>query len=299
MIAAVRDVHSIGSLTFERRLSDAAQRNDSLLCVGLDPVLDRLPAPLRNMTDVAEAIVAFNTGIIEATSDLVSVYKPNLAFYLAHGEAGVRALAETRRRIPGHIPVLLDAKVGDVGSTAEAYATAYFDTWGFDAVTVNPYLGEDSLAPFLRRADRGVIVVCKTSNPGSADYQDRNIDGQPLHQVVAASLAETTLRLRGPASGWSSLGIVAGANYPEQSERLRELLPHALFLIPGYGAQGGRAADAIRSLVRGTHGNLEGGLVSSSRGLLFPEAGATKDRRAWDSAIDQALRRAIEDLTGR
>ena len=125
---------------------------------------------LRSTTepDVTRAIVSFNAGVIAATSDLVCAYKPNLGFYLAYGAAGVAALEETRRLIPAHIPVILDAKVGDIGSTAEAYATGYFDTWDFDAVTVNPYLGEDSLAPFLLARDRGVIVVCKTSNPGSA-----------------------------------------------------------------------------------------------------------------------------------
>ncbi|HEX5993123.1 MAG TPA: orotidine-5'-phosphate decarboxylase, partial [Thermomicrobiales bacterium] len=154
---------------FGNRLIEAARANDSLLCVGLDPVQSQLPSPLDAEPDVTRAIVTFNSGVIAATSDLVCAYKPNLGFYLAYGAAGVAALEETRRLIPTHIPVILDAKVGDIGSTAEAYATGYFDTWDFDAVTVNPYLGEDSLAPFLSRGDRGVIVICKTSNPGSAD----------------------------------------------------------------------------------------------------------------------------------
>ena len=291
MIAAVRDVHSIGSLTFERRLSDAAQRNDSLLCVGLDPVLDRLPAPLRNMTDVAEAIVAFNTGIIEATSDLVSVYKPNLAFYLAHGEAGVRALAETRRRIPGHIPVLLDAKVGDVGSTAEAYATAYFDTWGFDAVTVNPYLGEDSLAPFLRRADRGVIVVCKTSNPGSGDLQDLPVSSNEYGASLFLTVAER-------ATAWSgrwpaTVGLVVGATYPRQLSDIRAQCPELPILLPGIGAQAGDLDAAVRAGLDASRGGL---MASASRSIMF----AGNDRgEAWTSGVREAaleLRDAINTV---
>ena len=137
------------SRAFGDRLIEAARANDSLLCVGLDPVRSRFPGPLDAEPDVTRAIVSFNTGVIAATSDLVCAYKPNLGFYLAYGAAGVAALEETRRLIPAHIPIILDAKVGDIGSTAEAYATGYFDTWDFDAVTVNPYLGEDSLAPFL------------------------------------------------------------------------------------------------------------------------------------------------------
>ena len=291
MIAAVRDVHSIGSLTFERRLSDAAQRNDSLLCVGLDPVLDRLPAPLRNMSDVAEAIVAFNTGIIEATSDLVSVYKPNLAFYLAHGEAGVRALAETRRRIPGHIPVLLDAKVGDVGSTAEAYATAYFDTWGFDAVTVNPYLGEDSLAPFLRRADRGVIVVCKTSNPGSGDLQDLPVSSNEYGASLFLTVAER-------ATAWSgrwpaTVGLVVGATYPRQLSDIRAQCPELPILLPGIGAQAGDLDAAVRAGLDASRGGL---MASASRSIMF----AGNDRgEAWTSGVREAaleLRDAINTV---
>lgn len=287
----MKDDRSIGSLTFERRLNDAAQRNDSLLCVGLDPVLDRFPAPLRNMTDVAEAIVAFNTGIIEATSDLVSVYKPNLAFYLAHGEAGVRALAETRRRIPGHIPVLLDAKVGDVGSTAEAYATAYFDTWGFDAVTVNPYLGEDSLAPFLRRADRGVIVVCKTSNPGSGDLQDLPVSSNEYAASLFLTVAER-------ATAWSgrwpaTVGLVVGATYPRQLSDIRARCPELPILLPGIGAQAGDLDAAVRAGLDASRGGL---MASASRSVMF----AGNDRgEAWATGVREAaleLRNAINTV---
>ena len=175
-----------------------------------------VPSPLDAEPDVTRAIVSFNAGVIAATSDLVCAYKPNLGFYLAYSAAGVAALEETRRLIPAHIPVILDAKVGDIGSTAEAYATGYFDTWDFDAVTVNPYLGEDSLA-FLTHRDRGVLVVCKTSNPGSADLQNLSLhadDGQqPLYLTVADRVADWAER-------WpATLGLVVGATCRPSSPR--------------------------------------------------------------------------------
>ena len=216
---------TIAASTFRDRLIDAARANDSLLCVGLDPVRARFPTPLRDEPDVTRAIVSFNAGVIAATSDLVCAYKPNLGFYLAYGAAGVAALEETRRLIPTHIPIILDAKVGDIGSTAEAYATGYFDTWDFDAVTVNPYLGEDSLAPFLARRERGVIVVCKTSNPGSADLQNLTLDAnngrQPLYLTVADRVAAWAER-------WpATLGLVVGATYPAELAEVRRRCPDA------------------------------------------------------------------------
>lgn len=288
MIAPTLVKDSTGTMSFAQRLREAAARNDSLLCVGLDPVLDRLPEPLRKSADITKSIVAFNMGIIEATSDLVSVYKPNLAFYLAHGEAGVRALAETRRRIPRNIPVLLDAKVGDVGSTAEAYATAYFDTWGFDAVTVNPYLGEDSLAPFLQRADRGVIVVCKTSNPGSGDLQDLEVVSNPGGQTLYLTVADraATWSERWPAT----VGLVVGATYPRQLSDIRARCPELPILLPGIGAQAGDLDAAVRA---GLDASLEGLMVSASRSIIF----AGNDRGgAWTSGVREAaleLRNAI------
>ena len=176
-------------MSFRERLQAASERNGSLLCVGLDPDPARLPSHL-GPADDARTVVAFNRAIIEATADLVCAYKPNLGFYLAYGPAGVEALIETRRLIPPEIPVILDAKVGDLGNTSIAYARAYFEAWDFDAVTVHPYMGEDSLEPFLSRADRAVFVLVKTSNPGSGDLQDLLVtdDGatEPLYLRVAA-----------------------------------------------------------------------------------------------------------------
>jgi orotidine-5'-phosphate decarboxylase len=279
------------SRVFGDRLIETARANDSLLCVGLDPVRSRLPEPLDAEPDVTRAIVSFNTGIIAATSDLVCAYKPNLGFYLAYGAAGVAALEETRRLIPAHIPVILDAKVGDIGTTAEAYATGYFDTWGFDAVTVNPYLGEDSLAPFLSRGDRGVIVVCKTSNPGSADLQDlwrdANSSRQPLYLTVADRVTAWAERWPG------TLGLVVGATYPAELAEVRRRCPDAPILLPGIGAQAG---DLEASLHAGLDSRGLGLIVSSSRSVIY----AGKDHGGnWTAAVRAAaleLRETINRL---
>ena len=277
-----------GSQTFSDRLIDAAHTNDSLLCVGLDPVRARFPTPLNDESDLTRAIVSFNAGVIAATSDLVCAYKPNLGFYLAYGAAGIAALEETRRLIPAHIPTILDAKVGDIGSTAEAYATGYCDTWEFDAVTVNPYLGEDSLAPFLARHDRGVIVVCKTSNPGSADLQNLSLDvnngQQPLYLTVADRVAAWAER-------WpATLGLVVGATYPAELVDVRRRCPEAPILLPGIGAQAG---DLEASLHAGLDDRGLGLIVSSSRSVLY--AGSDHDAD-WTVAVRAEAARLCEEI---
>ena len=276
--------------TFGERLTAAMRANDSLLCVGLDPDLSRFPASLRGERDVTRSIVAFNAAVVDATSDLVCAYKPNLGFYLAHGGAGVAALEATRRLIPAHIPVILDAKVGDIGSTATAYATGYFATWGFDAVTVNPYLGEDSLQPFLSHGDRGVIIVCKTSNPGSGDLQDLSVslgDVQlPLYLAVAERVA--TWSERWPAA----LGLVVGATYPDELAAVRRRCPNLPILLPGIGAQAGDLEAAVRN---GLDARGEGLLVSVSRSLLYAGSGDSTSIDAVRSAARQ-LRDAINAI---
>ncbi len=274
--------------TFGGKLARAMRANDSLLFVGLDPDPAQLPAPLRQQRDVARAIAAFNAGIVEATADLVCAFKPNLGFYLAHGGAGVPALVETRRAIPSQIPVILDAKVGDVASTAEGYAAGYFDLWGFDAVTVNPYLGEDALAPFLRHGDRGVIVICKTSNPGSGDFQDLPVStpqgADSLQMTVAARVAAWTER-------WpATLGLVVGATYPGELATVRQRCPALPILLPGVGAQAGDLEGAVRA---GLDAAGQGLIVSASRSII--NAGAD-DGGHWQDAVRAAavaLRDAI------
>jgi orotidine-5'-phosphate decarboxylase len=276
------------SSTFGDRLIDAARANDSLLCVGLDPVQARFPDPLDAEPDVTRAIVSFNAGVIAATSDLVCAYKPNLGFYLAYGAAGVAALEETRRLIPAPIPIILDAKVGDIGSTAEAYATGYFDTWGCDAITVNPYLGEDSLAPFLSRRDRGVVVVCKTSNPGSADLQNLMLDGNNGQQPLYLTVAD---RVAGWAERWpATLGLVVGATYPDELAAVRRRCPDAPILLPGIGAQAG---DLEASLRAGLDSHGLGVVVAASRSVLYAGTGQDAD---WTVAVRKAASRLREEI---
>lgn len=296
------------SVHFADRLIERTRALGHPLCAGLDPHLPLIPPLFRHGTmspndpRTAGAVRSFLMAVLDRIGNQVAVVKPQVAFFEQLGWRGWHVLAEvTSSARKRGLLVLLDAKRGDIGTTAEAY-TQYLSGSGpmpVDAITVNPYLGLDSLKPFFDAADEhrgGAFVLAKTSNRGSGDYQDRQVDGTPLYELVAKSLAEPALRLRGPRYGWSSLGIVAGATYPTQSERLRDLLPHSLFLVPGYGAQGGSAADALRSFVRGSNGHREGGIINSSRGLLFPENAATDDLHAWESAIDTALAHSIDDL---
>lgn len=278
------------------------------LCAGLDPHLSLIPPLFRRGSmspadpQTAPAVEAFLLAALERIAAKVAIVKPQSAFFEQLGWRGVRVLGQVTARARAYgLPVLLDAKRGDIGSTATAYAAPLVRDAAApsDAMTVNAYLGLDTLEPFFDAASAhgtGVFVLVKTSNPGSGDYQDRRIDGRPLFEHVAESLAPRCAALRGPVSGWSSLGIVAGATYPAESERLRELLPHALFLVPGYGAQGGGARDAVRGFVRDSNGRLEGGVVSSSRALLFPAAGATDDARVWEAAIDRSCEDAATEL---
>ncbi|GAB4120382.1 MAG: orotidine-5'-phosphate decarboxylase [Roseiflexaceae bacterium] len=247
---------------FTEQLREACQRSQSLVCVGLDPDPRRIPAHLAQVGDVAATIYAFCAAIIEATSDLACAFKPNIAFFEAQGSDGMRALRKLMA-IPRTVPFILDAKRGDIGSTAEAYATALFDDLGADAVTLSPYLGGDSLAPFLKRADRGCFVLCKTSNPGSADLQDLDLGGQPLYMHVARLAQER----------WNSnrnVGLVVGATHPQALAQVRALCPDLPFLVPGIGAQGGELEQAVRA-ASDAHGELA--IINASRSILYASAG--------------------------
>lgn len=279
---------------FAARVRETAQRNTSLLCVGLDPDPSRFPETLRrrHADDLAGLIVAFNRAIVEATADLVCAYKPNLGFYAAHGLAGLSALAETRALIPRDIPVILDAKVNDIGHTAAAYATAYFDSFGFDAVTASPYLGEDSLRPFLERRDRGVFVLCRTSNRGAGDLQDLPVltDHQhpaPLYAIVARRIATWQAR-------YGACGAVVGATYPRELAAVRAIVPHAPILVPGIGTQGGDLAATVRA---GVDADGYGVLISASRSVTYASAGDDFADAARQAARE--LRDAIRRESGR
>jgi orotidine-5'-phosphate decarboxylase len=261
-------------MTFLDLLLDATRRNQSLLCIGLDPDPARIPAQLRAAPD---PIYAFCAAIIEATADLVCAFKPNSAFFEALGIGGIATLRRVIAAVPRDVPVILDAKRGDIGSTAAAYAHAAFEVLGASAVTLNPYLGGDALAPFLRYADKGCLLVCKTSNPGSAEVQDLQLaGGGPLYLEIARR-AQNTWNQQG------NVGLVVGATHPDVLPAVRDLCPDLPLLVPGIGAQGGDLIAAVRGAVdvRG-----ERAIISASRSIMY----AADDNGFAEAARAEALR---------
>jgi len=259
--------------TFFERVEQRMRDIDSLLCVGLDPKIDKLPAHLEPSV---ESVVTFCQAIVEATHPYAAAYKPNLGFFAALGRLGFNALWAVRHAIPADIPVILDCKVGDVDETARAYAHGWFTEFGFDAITVSPYLGEDAAAPFLDYENKGVLVLCKTSNPGSGDFQNLPVgDGGPLFLTVANRSREWEERY--PAS----VGLVVGATYPEQLRSVRERVGNQLILLPGVGAQIG---DLKASLQAGLNARGTGLLCSASRSVMYEGNGKDFDRAAQQSA---------------
>lgn len=238
-------------MNFFERLAKRSAEIDSHVCVGLDPTYSK-----HDVADVAE----FNRRVIEATAPYALCYKPNIAFYEQWGLPGLRALEETMAAIPSDIPVLGDIKRGDIGSTAEAYARAAFDEWGFGAVTLSPYLGSDSIDPFLAYADRAVFIVCRTSNPGAAEFQAQPVgDGGPLYELV----------LKHALKWGANVGLVAGATAPAELKRIRELAPDTPLLVPGMGTQGGKAAEVVAAA--GARPGLL--LASASRSIYYADGG--------------------------
>jgi len=264
---------------FIDKLRAAQAAHDSLVCVGLDPEIERFP---KHIAAEPSPIFQFNRAIIDATRDLVCAFKPQFAHYAAYEAEDQleRTIDYIHRTAPG-VAVILDAKRGDIGSTAERYAIEAFERYGADAVTVNPYLGTDALEPFLRHADRGVIVLCRTSNPGGADLQALPVGGRPLYQVVAELAARR----------WNSRGnclLVVGATYPQELAAVRALVGDMPLLVPGVGAQGGDVAAAVTA---GQSADGSGLIISSSRAILYASAG--EDFAAAARAATQALRAQI------
>jgi orotidine-5'-phosphate decarboxylase len=284
---------------FADRLIDATRRLGHPLCVGLDPFAERIPT-LFGPRGAVETAEAFFSAVIARLAGRVAAVKPQIGLFEPWGAAGVAAVERLCERAQAAgLLVILDAKRGDIGTTAQGYARACLGpapAFAADCVTVNPYMGLDTLEPFFAAAEqtaKGVAVLVRTSNPGARDFQDLDAGGAPVWARVAEALAPAMARLDG-GRGFSSLMIVAGATWPEEARRLRALLPRALFLVPGYGAQGGAAADAVAGFVAGPVG-LEGGLVSSSRAILYPE-GDVSNAVAWERAFDQALEAATAEL---
>jgi len=257
-------------MTFLDMLRNAERQNRSLLCVGLDPDPARFPAHLKND---ASRIYDFCAAIVEATADTAIAFKPQIAYFAAHrAEEQLERLMAHMRRVAPQVPVILDAKRGDIGSTAEQYAIEAFERYGADAVTLSPFMGFDSVQPYLQYHGKGAFLLCRTSNPGGDDLQNQrfaSIDGEPRLYEHVARLAQGPWNLNG------QLGLVVGATYPAEIERVREIAPTLPLLIPGVGAQGGDAVATVKAGLR-TQGDETTGpiIVNSSRAILYASAGA-------------------------
>ncbi|MDP9014963.1 MAG: orotidine-5'-phosphate decarboxylase [Pseudomonadota bacterium] len=280
------------SMPFADKLVQAQKTSGSLVCVGLDPELAKLPPELATGP---EPLLSFNRRIIDATAELAAAYKPQIAFYSALGREAelVASIRYIRERAPNAL-VILDAKRSDIGNTAEAYATEAFDRYGADAVTVNPYMGEDSVRPFLARPDRGAILLCRTSNPGARDFQDLLVEGPggaaplysrlPLYRRVAERADRDWNQAR-------NLMLVVGATYPAEMAELRRAHPALPFLVPGIGAQGG---DLDRTLAAGLDSAGAGLLINSSRGIIYAGGGTAQGIRAAAAELHAGINRAAK-----
>ena len=283
-------------MTFLEQLRAAERANDSMLCVGLDPDLSRLPA---GVSRDAAGLYDFCARIVEATADVAMAFKPQIAYFAAAGaERELEKLMAHLRAVAPNVPVILDAKRGDIGSTAEQYAKEAFVRYGADAVTLSPFMGFDSVQPYLQYEGKGAFLLCRTSNPGGSDLQAQRlatVDGQPTVYEHIAQRSQTTWNTNG------QLGLVVGATYPQEIERVRELAPTLPLLIPGVGAQGGDAVATVKAGWRGTAQQTTAPIiVNSSRAILYASAGpdwaeaaraeALRTREVLNQAKAQAMR---------
>jgi orotidine-5'-phosphate decarboxylase len=270
-------------MNYLQKLKNAQEKNNSWLCIGLDPMPDRLPLPALRWD---EPVLPFNKAIIDATADLVCAYKPNLGFYFQWGAAGIIALERTIAYIPDDIPIILDCKTGDIGSTQAAWGAGLYDEWGVDAVTVNPYVGQDAVLPMIgERPDKAVYLLARTSNPGAAVFQGDVRTAESLTGTVVAQSQQ-----------WSvvgHLGYVVGATYPEDIAAIRKLNPTANFLLPGIGAQGGD----IKAAVQYGSDAICGPVISASRSVLYASAGEDFAQAARTAAGQ--LRTQINEQRGK
>ncbi len=263
-------------MTFLDMLRAASTQNQSMLCVGLDPEPARFPAAMQGD---ARKIYDFCAAIVDATADVVCAFKPQIAYFAAHGaEDQLERLMQHMRSHAPQVPIILDAKRGDIGSTAEQYAKEAFERYGADAVTLSPFMGFDSVEPYLRYPGKGAFLLCRTSNPGGDDFQNQrlaDVPDQPLLYEHIARLAQ------GPWNRNGQLGLVVGATYPAEIERVRALAPHVPLLIPGVGAQGGDALATVRAGWR-TDGPI---VVNSSRAILYASNGIDFAQAARTEAL--------------
>ena len=290
---------------FADRLMDAVRKKASPCVVGLDPRIDLMPDFIKSGRGaVSRAVVCslvsdFHDLVLDAVADFVAAVKPQLAFYEQYGLGGLEAFENTvnAARERGLL-VIADGKRNDISSTAEAYANAFLSDTAFfsDSMTVTPYLGRDSLEPFAKACaahGKGMFVVLKTSNPGSRDFQDQALEasGRPLYESIAAIIEDLGKGMIGE-SGYSSIGAVVGATFPEDGRRLRELMPHAIILVPGYGAQGGSAQSAAACF----HENGLGAVVSSSRGITYAHTDPGISRAAFVQMVRDNTRRMVDEI---
>jgi orotidine-5'-phosphate decarboxylase len=265
-------------VSFTKKLSSAWRTRNSLLCVGLDPDVSKFPADLRAEPD---GIFTFCKAIVDATADAACCFKPQIAYFAAlRAEDQLEALCQYIRTQHPDLPVVLDAKRGDIGATAEQYAREAFERYNADAVTVNPYMGADSVAPYMEWQDRGVIVLCRTSNPGGSDLQFMQVDGKPLYQHVARLVAEKWNRN-------GQCGLVVGATFPQELAEVRAIVGDMPLLVPGIGAQGG---DIAATVAAGRDRDGAGMMINSSRAILYaqplPGSGETFDQAARRVAFE-------------
>jgi orotidine-5'-phosphate decarboxylase len=276
-------------MNFIDMLSAAERHNASMLCVGLDPEPTKFPGRYKGD---ANKIYDFCAAIVDATADLAIAFKPQIAYFAAHrAEGQLERLMTHMRRVAPQVPIILDAKRGDIGSTAEQYAIEAFERYGADAVTLSPFMGWDSVAPYLKYHDKGAFLLCRTSNPGGDDLQNQrlaSIDGQPLLYEHVAQLAQGPWNLNG------QLGLVVGATYPKEIERVRELAPTLPLLIPGVGAQGGDAVATVKAGLRVADGATTGPIiVNSSRAILYASSGDDFAQAARKVAVQ--TRQTLQD----
>ena len=267
--------------TFSEKLRDRWRQNDTLVCVGLDTDIKKIPDVL---TNEKYPVFSFNKKIIDATHDLVCCYKPQIAFYSAYGienqlEMTIQYLRST---YPG-IPIILDAKRADIGNTAEMYAIEAFERYKADALTVNPYMGGDSLEPFLSRSDKGIIVLCKTSNPGSGEIQAMKVDGEEIYKKIA-HLAQNRWNLN------DNVCLVVGGTYPKELASVRKIAPDIPILVPGVGAQGAKVNKIVAA---GVTDDRTGLIINSSRQIIYASSEADFAEAARDAAA--ALKKSIND----
>ena len=267
-------------MNFHEKLNSAWTTSNSLLTVGLDPDPVRFPEHLQNKPD---AILEFCLGIIDATAAYACAFKPQIAYFAAHrAEAQLEAICTYLRTHYPHLPLILDAKRGDIGSTAEQYAQEAFDRYKADAVTVNPYMGSDSLAPYLARTDKGVIILCRTSNPGGSDFQFmKTADGTPIYLHVASMAAERWNKHR-------QCALVVGATFPDEIANVRARVGDMPLLIPGIGAQGGDIEATVKA---GATADATGMMINSSRAIIYASAGPN-----WQEAAEHVARQTRDAI---